>query len=247
MKSSHKFFNSSRRHLNNFFFSGQSFASCINKILPTSLAVLAGLALAPRSASALVVLTVQQQGADVVITGSGSANTTDLSANGTSSDWTNYLADTQMLAGPSVFGDGSVSLWSGLSGPALLSNNNLLYELPDATASSGQLFGIQSAADNGLPHLILPLAYSSGATLSGVSTFRDVTLSGLGLTPGTLRWTWGAGASQDSLEVRIPDPQAVPAPIPVAAAALLFSQMGRLRRCSQRMRASRQRKSANRI
>lgn len=234
-----KFFNDSEYRLNNSFFSRQSFACCIHKLLPASLAVLAGLVLAPRSASALVVLTVQQQGEDVVITGSGSANTAHLTGGSTSSDWTNYLADTHLLAGPSVFGDGSVRLWTGLSGPALLSSNSLLYELPDATASSGQLFGIESAANNG-HRLILPLAYSSGASLSGVSTFRTVTLSGLGLTPGTLRWTWGSGAGQDSLEVRISDPQAVPAPLPVAATALLFTQMGRLRRCSQRMRARRQ-------
>jgi hypothetical protein len=200
---------------------------------------LAGLVLAPHSASALVVLTVQQQGEDVVITGSGSANTAALSASSTSSDWTNYLADTHLLAGPSVFGDGSVSLWTGLSGPALLSSNSLLYELPDATAYSGQLFGIQAADDNGFSRLILPLAYSSGASLSGVSTFRNVTLTDLGLTPGTLRWTWGSGASQDSLEVRIANSQEIPAPLPVAATVLFYTQIGRLRRCSQRMRASR--------
>jgi len=231
--------NGSKCRVNNSFFSSPTFAFSIHKLFPASLAVLAGLVLAPLSASALVVLTVQQQGEDVVITGSGSANTAHLTASSTSSGWTNYLADTHMLAGPSVFGDGSVRLWTGLSGPALLSSNSLLYELPDATASSGQLFGIESAANNN-HRLILPLAYSSGASLSGVSTFRHVTLSGLGLTPGTLRWSWGSGASQDSLEVRISDPQAVPAPLPVAATALLFTQMGRLRRCSQRLRASRQ-------
>jgi hypothetical protein len=229
------------------FLSRRSFASCIHKLYPVSLALLAGLALAPRSASALVVLTVEQQGEDVVITGSGSANTSVLSGGTTSSTWTNYLSDTQMLAGPFAFLDGSVSLWAGLSGPALLSSDSLLYELPDATASSGQLFGIQSAADNGLPRLILPPAYSSGASLSGISTFRNVSLTGLGLTPGTLRWTWGSGSSQDSLEVRISDPEAVPAPLPAAATALLFVQMGRLRRCSQRMRANRQNPSRHLI
>lgn len=55
-----------------------------------------------------------------------------LSADGTSSDRTNGLADTMRRASPSAFGDGTCSLWAGLSEPALLSNNSLLHALTDA-------------------------------------------------------------------------------------------------------------------
>jgi hypothetical protein len=53
-------------------------------------------------------------------------------------------------------------------------------------------------------------------------------ISGLGLTPGTYTWTWGSGATADSLEVNIPsDPSAVPAPSSLTlAGTALFTVLG---------------------
>jgi len=84
---------------------------------------------------------VQQVGDDVVITGSGSANTTDLTPAGTGNDYTNVLTDAQIYAGPAAFDNGSVSLWSNISsGPLAFGSDSNLSENP--SSGSGALFGI---------------------------------------------------------------------------------------------------------
>jgi hypothetical protein len=204
-------------------------------------ALLAAVLLAPRPASAIVTLRVQQVGNDVVITGSGTANTTDLTSAGTDNDFTNVLSDAQIYAGPDVSADtqgggGDVSLWSGLTGPLSFGSDNSVFENP--SSGSDDLFGI--LADNGssASRLVLPLLYASGATLSGTSTFTGITLARLGLTPGQIStWSWGADANADSLRLEVVDPNPVPAPLPIAGAAAVFCRLKRLRRRSRRLHA----------
>ncbi len=187
-------------------------------------------------ARAVVVLSVQQVGTDVFISGSGSANTAGLVSAGSRSEWTNVLTHTQIYAGHSAFEDGTVSLWTGLNGPMVFGFDTNVVENP-SPASSGSLFGI--VADNfegsaGAQGLVLPLGYSSGASLSGTSTFTGRTLAQLGLTPGSSYvWNWGSGASADSLRLEV----AVPAPLPMAGAAVVFTRLRRLRHLSQRLHA----------
>ena len=184
-------------------------------------------------ARAVVLLHVQQVSGDVLITGSGSADTTDLTAEGTDTSWTNLLSDTQAYAGPDAFSDGSVSLWSGISGPLAFGSDPTVVQIP--TSGTGQLFGI--LADNGsrASRLVLPLGYSSGASLSGTSSFTGLTLARLGLTPGQIStWSWGQGATADSLRLEVRDNDPVPAPLPIAGAAAAFSSSQRLRRRMRR-------------
>lgn len=192
--------------------------------------------LIPGPARATVQLLVQQVGNDVVITGSGSANTTGLTAAGTDNDFTNVLTDTQIYTGPDAFGDGSggggdVSLWSGLTGPLSFGSDSLVAQNP--SSGSGDLFGILANDGSSASQLVLPLAYSSGASLSGTSTFTGTTLAQLGLTPGQIStWTWGSGANADNLRLEVmgSDTAAVPAPLPIAGAAVAFHRSRRLRR-----------------
>ncbi len=192
------------------------------------LALCAASLLSAGPARAIVQLFVQQVGSDVVITGSGSANTTDLTAAGTDNAYTNVLSDIQIYAGPDAFGDGDVSFWSGITGPLVFGSDNSVFENP--SSGSGDLFGI--IADNGSSTppslLVLPVAYSSGASLSGTSTFTGTTLAQLGLTQGQIStWSWGSGANADSLRLEV---QGVPAPLPIAGAAVAFHCSRRLRR-----------------
>ena len=179
-------------------------------------------------ARAIVQLFVQQVGSDVVITGSGSANTTDLTISRNESSYTNVLTDSQIYAGSDAFGNANVDLWEDLSltGPLVFGNDPSVTENP--SAGTGDLFGI--IADNGSSAslLVLPVAYSSGASLSGTSTFTSTTLAQLGLTQGQIStWTWGSGANADSLRLEV---QGVPAPLPIAGAAVAFHCSRRLRR-----------------
>jgi len=104
-------------------------------------ALLAPALLAPRPASAIVTLRVQQVGNDVVITGSGTANTTALTLAGTGNDYTNILTDAQIYAGPAAFDNGSVSLWSNISsGPLAFGSDPLVSE--NSSSGTGALFGI---------------------------------------------------------------------------------------------------------
>ena len=196
-------------------------------------ALLAPALLAPRPASAIVTLRVQQVGNNVVITGSGTANTTALTPAGTGNDYTNILTDAQIYAGPAAFADGSVSLWSNISGPLAFGSDPTLAENP--STGSGALFGILANNGSDASRLVLPFNYISGTSLSGTSTFTGFTLAQLGLTPGQIEtWRWGAGGNADSLRLEV-DP--VPAPLPIAGAAAVFLRIKRLRRRSRQLHA----------
>jgi hypothetical protein len=196
--------------------------------------------LTPAPARAIVTLLVQQVGNDVVITGSGSANTTALTNEGTDNDYTNVLTDAQIYAGPDAFADGSggggdVSLWSDITaGPLAFGSDPSVSENPDS--GTGDLFGILADNGSGASRLVLPSGYSSGTSLSGTSTFTGFTLAQLGLTPGQIStWSWGTGGDADSLRLEVASP--VPAPLPIAGAAAAFCHLNRLRRLSRQLHA----------
>ena len=184
-------------------------------------------------AHALITLKVQAVGPDLVVTGSGSANTSALSLAGTSTSASNVLTYVEIYAGPAVFNDGNVSLWSSLNGPAAFGTDSLVTEYPDSspTLSFGDLFGIITSSNSADIKLLLPLSYASGTSLSGRTTYKDLTYARAGLTPGqTYTWAWGSGTNADSLTLQIADPTPVPAPLPVAGTAAVFHAVRRLRR-----------------
>jgi hypothetical protein len=180
-----------------------------------------------------ILLRFDQVGPDVVVTGSGSATLAALLSEGSSANWTNYFRDVDAYVGPDAFNNGSVSLFSGLVGPLVLGSDASVYELPSAAGSGGDLFGIQADDGTGRSLLVLPDGYSSGASLSGVSTFPSRTLAQLGLTPGqTTSWSWGSGASADALRLKV-----VPAPAPLLGVVAGFRLARALRRRQRGCRA----------
>jgi hypothetical protein len=183
-------------------------------------------------AKALVTLKVLQVGPDVVVNGRGSAKTAGLTSVGTEAAWTNVLSPVQVYAGPAAFSDGNVSLWSNLSGPSSFGSDPAVFEYPDpgSTLSFGKLFGILTSSNPADIRLVLPSTYVSGTTISGRTTYTNLTLAQAGLTAGqTYTWSWGSGPTADSLELQI-DPTPVPAPLPIAGAAAAFHSVQRLRR-----------------
>jgi len=198
------------------------------------------------AAHSAIVLTVKQDGSDVVVIGSGSANIHGLAPQISAADYTNVLTDIQIYAGPDAFTGVTtppvdVNLWGGLTGPILFGNDPNIFEIP--SFGFGDLFGI--VADNGLGQslLVLPSGYVSGGSLNGTSRFSGFTLANLGLNPGVFSWTWRTNSNADSLALRIepvPAPAPVPAPLPLAGGAMAWSLAKRMRRASrgQRLNAS---------
>ena len=177
-----------------------------------------------------VLLKVQRIGADVVVSGSGTANILDLTSVGDSNIWTNVMTDVQIYAGPDAFNDGEVGLFSGLSGPLVLGSDPMVTEYPVSTGSSGDLFGILADTGSSVSQLVLPKGYVSGSSLSGTTTFAGRSLAELGLTPGQVTtWTWGSGVFADSLRLEVlQSTTAVPTPAPFLAAVAAFRSSRRL-------------------
>ena len=194
------------------------------------------------AAYSAILLTVKQDGNDVVVIGSGSAITTSL-LNPPGSpdpryDYTNLLWDNQIYAGPNAFSGEppqvDVNLWGDINGP-LSFNTDPFILATYPTSGSGDLFGIYIDYATSKPLLVLPLNYVSGDSLNGTSRFDGYTLTDLGLNPGVFSWTWGTNPNADSLELRI-EAVPAPAPLPLAGGAMAWSLAKRIRRASRGQR-----------
>ncbi len=175
----------------------------------------AALLAAASQAQAGYVVTLEQQGSDVVATGSGSLNISALSY---SSSFNNIAAGLNASIG--VFGVGPVSntsysIYSGsLSGPTSFGSGTDYYP----SSGSGDTVGVVGVT--GSTGVFVPGGYTSGSSLSSSSTYSGTTLADLGVTPGTYTWTWdivtmpvgptppGGGATDFfTLEIVAPTPE----------------------------------------
>ena len=152
----------------------------------------------PRRAAAVYVLTVSQVGNDVQVTGSGSLNTAALNPGDNASFPPQIDLDfAELLSG--VPGSGGLR-YGGISGPAVFGSGGEV----DANSGTGSYVGIIG----GLNVLVVPSGYVSGTSLTTGSVYNTTTLATLGFNPGTYVYTWGAGATADSLTVTsaVPEP-----------------------------------------
>jgi hypothetical protein len=184
-------------------------------------ALLLGVSATGLPARAAFVVTMQQEGSDVIATGSGTINTGAMTFEGLGEGGNDYVVpegDDMLIGqpgeftgqyntaidGPTNFGDGSVTDSPTGAGDELI-----------FTGTNGSIY--------------LPLGYISGASLSDTATFSDSTFASLGITPGTYTWTWGSGDTADSFTL-----DAVAVPEPTTAGLLSMSLLGLLarRRCA---------------
>jgi len=171
--------------------------------------ILAAGILAFTSAShAALVIQFNQVGANVVETGSGSANTAGLGApSGVLGSGLTDPSSGLAFVGPTGVNAPLFLYPSGISGPASIGAG--VYTA--GSSGSGDTFGI-----NGNFHaLYVPFAYVSGSALNGTTTFNGQTFASLGLNIGTFTYTWGSGANADSATVYVgvaPAGAAVPEP-----------------------------------
>jgi hypothetical protein len=162
---------------------------------------LIGAAAPVQPAQAAYVLTIKQEGPNVVTTGSGSFDLTDLTAVAMGFAYSDFMApagaviDTGLgaftiysgvLQGPTNFGDGHVTGASSVSGD---------FVSLDGVASEIFVPGLTGE-------------YKSGSPVSGSSaTYDDATFASLGITAGVYVWKWGSGADADTFTIdAVPEP-----------------------------------------
>ena len=135
--------------------------------------------------------------ADVLVTGQGTIDLTDLTYSGSG---VGYAAinpsDAELFTGTSPL---NRDTYTGFSGPASFGLGGDTY----STSGSGDHLGIDGVAG----YLSVPAGYVSGTQLSTTSIFANTTLSALGADPGTYTYTWGSGDHVDSLTINVaPEP-----------------------------------------
>lgn len=174
-------------------------------------AAVIGSALYAPPAQAGYIVTLAQEGSNVVASGSGTIDLAGLifvgSGSGDEAGISGGLGI--VVVGPVNFqpSDG----YGGFSGPTSFGILGLI----TASSGSGDRIGIDQ--DSG--ELFVPMGYVSGSTLSSSATWDNKTFTSLGVTPGTYIWNWGSGATADSFTLNIAA-AAVPEPSGLALLAL---------------------------
>jgi hypothetical protein len=176
-------------------------------------------------ARASFIVNVVESGGNVVASGSGTLNTTDLAGPGIGTAGAELNgAISYALFGPSS--PVTINYYSGVSGPIAFGTTNGTFL---ADIGNGDLVGVTGS----LSFLWVPQDYVSGSLLNSSDTWSGQTFATLGLTPGTYTWTWGTGADADFFTMNIVGSSSVPEPAGIA----LFG-MGSLAilGCAQRRR-----------
>ena len=180
-------------------------------------------------AQAAVVFTLQEVGADLVLSGSGTLNLAGLSKDPREFFQSGFLAPSSGTALVGPLAAAAVDAYSGLSGPASFGSGGV-----EGSGGSGDTFGIVGPVAGGPRFLFVPSGYTSGGLLSGAMTFANQTFASVGATPGTYTWTWGSGATADSMTLNIGTVTAVPEP---SAYALALAGLGVLGVWGRRQKA----------
>jgi hypothetical protein len=186
------------------------------RYLATAILLLASVAICDAEAHASsYVVTVEQIGSDVVVTGSGAIDLTGLTFIG-------FVNGNGFMDNHFEPKEGDFQLGSALS-----------QDLMDAytgAISGPSVFGIGDASfpDTGVGDAFkyfasviwVPDGYLN-ASLLGSDTYDNTTLANLGATPGAYVWSWGDGADQRiTLDIVAPTATPLPATLPLLAGGL---------------------------
>jgi hypothetical protein len=167
----------------------------------------------PTAQPALLNLYLNEVGNDIVATGNGTVNILGLS------NPQNFGGATLLNANNAaiIINNGTPNFLSydGLSGPQDIGPGSS-YLGADSTNSNFP-FGIYGA----LGKVLLPIGYS-GQTLTGESTYNNITFAGEGFNPGTYTWTYGSGSNTGSIVLQVGplNPTPTPTPTPTETAAV---------------------------
>jgi hypothetical protein len=167
------------------------------------------LSVAPaRAQDSSFVVTLMQEGPNVVATGSGTINTTVLIflAEATAGPAINPGVGPSIRIGPRTVPSQPIAVYragpaSDFTGPTNFGSAGLTL----ASSGNGMIVGLSGHDIN------VPRGYDSGSPLMSTSTWDDATFSSLRVTPGTYVWTWGSGANAGSFTLKAEE-AAVPEP-----------------------------------
>lgn len=185
-------------------------------------------------ARAGIILTLQQVGADVVMTSTGSLpgttstdNFVDLSPGSAvvtpvAASLTTGVGSTTVP--PVVPGEKLIQFASIASGPANFGTGSPTL----ASSASGPMFAIIGLSQQIGVDSVQGLA--GDPITAGTSTWLGTTLAGLGVTPGTYTWTLKAPWDGDTVVLNIVAPADVPAPGTFALLGLGLAGLRTLRR-----------------
>jgi hypothetical protein len=165
-------------------------------------------------------LDFEQVGANVVATGSGSINTSDLELSGLENAQPQVIGPApEFLVGNSGAGYEQLrSFGSGYVSPVFDTSS-----APHAASSgAGYVVGFGFSSST-VEYIDTSESYVSGAALSDVTTWDNQTFASLGLTPGTYTYDYGSESTPDTIVVDIGTAAATPEPpsVTLLAAALL--------------------------
>ena len=157
--------------------------------------------------------TMVEDGSDVVLTGSGTVDLTDMGRRGT------FTKGAEAFPVLSIFVTGSATpatvelRTGGAIGPNSFGAGSTRVS---ASFGSGDTFGLNGPPANSSQFggLWLPNGYSSGSFLSGSSTYSNHSYDSLGITPGDYSWT----VKNNTVTLSV-----VPSPIPEPGVFLLSS------------------------
>jgi hypothetical protein len=181
------------------------------KLLPLTVFAIAVTSLFCVQPAQAYTVTLEEMGLNVVATGSGPINLTGLTFAGSPSG----NAGIDAIVGVIETGaSGNVSNYSGVTGPTSFGSGGLFL----ANTSSGDIVGLFGGAGE----LTVPQGYVSGAALSDMMTFNNMTFASLGVTPGTYEWMWGTGANQNfTLIIEAPGVPDAGSTLPLLGCALV--------------------------
>jgi MYXO-CTERM domain-containing protein len=159
------------------------------------------------SAQAGYVVTLEQQGPNVVANGSGSIDLTGLG-----SAVTGFTSPARMIPSAGIITTGPAVLGTPFDlyapSPGVITGPTSFGSGGDtlATSGSGDPVGFAGMADV----LPVPVGYVSDNPLSSSATWDNASFSNLGVTPGSYEWTWGTGPNQnftlDIIAAAVPEP-----------------------------------------
>lgn len=143
------------------------------------------------------VITISEQGPNVVVVGTGSFYTEGLSFLYTADPMSGQIqADVaHVIVGEAAITRADTYNVDFMTGPFLIGSGTNFYI---ADLSSGDCFGLFAGF-----YLTVPTGYVSGDPLASSSTFLGHNLQSLGLSKGSYFWSWGTGVNADSLTLNI--------------------------------------------
>ena len=137
-------------------------------------------------AEASYIATLNEVGGNVVGTGSGSLDFSELALVGTIGSASTYLQPVEAVL---VMGSGDGAQYDGISGLGNFGSGGPV----NADSETGALVGV----GGGYTALEVPVGYISGTPLSVSSaTWNNATFASLGVTPGTYVWPGAPGPDE---------------------------------------------------